>query len=160
MEVYERINLFLEEKNLTKREFAKKLQDLEPKLKSTGETPTEKTIYKYLNGKIGIKIELIPYIAEVLQVNEQELFTNDEKTRKKYFQNLLKTATPEEIDIVKTKFDLKVNTLSVLKEPDNIYNKEKSLEAQLIALLPYAPKPLLQNFINKLKELKEFNESI
>ncbi len=43
MEVYERINSLLKQKHLTKREFAKRLRDLEPKLHSTGETPTEKT---------------------------------------------------------------------------------------------------------------------
>lgn len=157
MEIYERINKLLEDKNLTKREFAKRLQDLEPKLKSTGEIPTEKTIYKYLNGSISIKIELISYIAEVLQITEQELFTNDTKSRKKFFQNLLKTASPEEIEIVKNRFNLKTSNV---KEPKNSYKKELSIEDELISLLPYAPKPLLQNFINKLKELKEFDESI
>lgn len=157
MEIYERINKLLEDKNLTKREFAKRLQDLEPKLKSTGEIPTEKTIYKYLNGSISIKIELISYIAEVLQITEQELFTSDTKSRRKFFQNLLKTASPEEIEIVKNRFNLKASNV---KEPKNSYKKELSIEDELISLLPYAPKPLLQNFINKLKELKEFDESI
>lgn len=157
MEIYERINKLLEDKNLTKREFAKRLQDLEPKLKSTGEIPTEKTIYKYLNGSISIKIELISYIAEVLQITEQELFTSDTKSRRKFFQNLLKTASPEEIEIVKNRFNLKTSNV---KEPKNSYKKELSIEDELISLLPYAPKPLLQNFINKLKELKEFDESI
>jgi transcriptional regulator with XRE-family HTH domain len=159
MEVYERINIILKQKNLTKRKFAKQLQDLEPKLKSTGETPTEKTIYKYLDGSIAIKIELIPYIAEVLQVSEQELFTNDEKTRKKFFQNLIKTATSEEIEILKNKFDLKFDS-SFIEEPKNSYEKNISLEDELISLLPYAPKPLIQNFITKLKELKEFNDTL
>ncbi len=85
MEIFERINKLIKENNLTKREFAKRLRDLEPRLNSTGEIPSEKTIYKYLNGTISIKIELIPYIAEVLQITEQELFTNDEKSRKKFF---------------------------------------------------------------------------
>ena len=53
------------------------LQALEPKLKSTGEIPSEQTIYGYLNGKRELKIELIPYIAEVLKVDEQELFRFD-----------------------------------------------------------------------------------
>lgn len=159
MEVYERINLLLQDQKLTKRVFAKKLQDLEPKLKSTGEIPTEKTIYKYLDGSIAIKIELIPYIAEVLQISEQELFTNDEKTRKKFFQNLIKTASKEELKILKNKFDLKFDS-SMIGEPKNSYDKEGSLEKELISLLPYAPKPLLQNFIAKLKELKEFNDTL
>jgi len=41
---------------------------------STGKAPSESTIYGYLNGRREIKIELIPYIAEVLNITEQELF--------------------------------------------------------------------------------------
>lgn len=160
MEVYERINILIKDKKLTKREFSKKLRDLEPKLNSTGETPTEKTIYKYLDGNISIKIELIPYIAEVLQITEQELFTKDTKSRKKFFQKLIKTANNDEIEILKNKFDLKFNETSIVKEPSNTYGKESDLENELIQLLPYAPKPLLKNFVEKLKELKEFSENI
>ena len=53
------------------------LQAAEPKLKSTGEVPSEQTIYGYLSGKRELKVELIPYIAEVLGVDEQELFRFD-----------------------------------------------------------------------------------
>jgi transcriptional regulator with XRE-family HTH domain len=53
------------------------LQTIEPKLKSTGEIPSEQTIYGYLYGKRELKVELIPYIAEVLDVDEQELFRFD-----------------------------------------------------------------------------------
>lgn len=160
MDIYERINSFIKERKLTKREFAKRLQDLEPKLKSTGETPNEKTIYKYLNGTIAIKIELIPYIAEVLQITEQELFTNDEKSRKKFFYNLLKTANQKEIEIVKNKFNLSNQGTSFVKEPKNNYNQTNPLHDELLELLPYAPDPLIKNLIEKLKEIKELNESI
>ncbi len=160
MEIFERINSLIKENNLTKREFAKRLRDLEPRLNSTGEIPSEKTIYKYLNGSISIKIELIPYIAEVLQITEQELFTNDERSRKRFFQNILKTSTPEEIEIIKNKFNLKYSESIIIKEPTSTYNKKEKLEEELISLLQYAPKPLLNNFINKLKEIKEFNETI
>jgi transcriptional regulator with XRE-family HTH domain len=160
MEVFDRINSVLIEKGLSKRDFAKKLRDLEPKLNRTGEMPSEKTIYKYLDGSISIKIELIPYIAEVLQIREQELFTHDEKSRKRYFQNLIKTANEEEIDIIKTKYNLKLEETSKVSEPKPNYNKTNSLEEELVSLLPFAPKPLLQNFVNKLKELKEFNNTI
>lgn len=53
------------------------LQLAEPKLKSTGEIPSEQTIYGYLNGKRELKVELIPHIAEVLEVSEQELFNSE-----------------------------------------------------------------------------------
>jgi len=77
MEIVEKINYLIKEKNLQKKDFTKMLQALEPKLKSTGEIPSEQTIYGYLNGKCELKIELIPYIAEVLEVEEQELFRFD-----------------------------------------------------------------------------------
>ncbi|MDD2905061.1 MAG: helix-turn-helix transcriptional regulator [Sulfurimonas sp.] len=77
MEVWEKINYLLEEKNITKQEFANKLVALEPKLKRTSESPSAQTILGYLYGKRELKIELIPYIAEVLNVDEQELFRFD-----------------------------------------------------------------------------------
>lgn len=77
MEVYEKINYLIEEKKMTKQDFIKKLILLEPKLKRTGEVPSPSTINGYLYGQREIKIELIPYIAEVLGANEQELFTFD-----------------------------------------------------------------------------------
>lgn len=77
MEVWEKINYLLEEKNITKQEFAHQLILLDPKLKRTGESPSIQTILGYLYGKRELKVELIPYIAEVLGVDEQELFRFD-----------------------------------------------------------------------------------
>ncbi len=77
MEVWEKVNYLLDEKKITKQEFAHKLVALEPKLKRTGESPSSQTILGYLYGKRELKIELIPYIAEVLGVDEQELFRFD-----------------------------------------------------------------------------------
>jgi transcriptional regulator with XRE-family HTH domain len=75
--IIEKINFLLEEKGVSKKEFVDKLQKLEPKLKGTGEIPSEQTIYRYLNESRELKVELIPYIAEVLEVTEQDLFTFD-----------------------------------------------------------------------------------
>ena len=77
MDIVEKINYLIKEKGLSKKEFATKLQQLEPKLKSTGNIPNLQTIYGYLNGKRELKVELIPYIADVLEVPEQELFTSE-----------------------------------------------------------------------------------
>lgn len=77
MEVYEKINYIMQEKKIAKKDFVSRIIALAPKLKTTGETPTEQTIYRYLNGQRELKIELIPYIAEVLEVDEQELFRFD-----------------------------------------------------------------------------------
>ncbi|MDR1976624.1 MAG: helix-turn-helix domain-containing protein [Campylobacteraceae bacterium] len=77
MEVWEKINYLIAEQKMSKLEFARKLVELEPRLRLTGETPSPQTILGYLYGKREIKVELIPYIAEVLGVSEQELFTFD-----------------------------------------------------------------------------------
>lgn len=77
MRVADKINYLLQEKKLTKRKFAEMLLSLEPKLDGTGKPPSESTIYGYLNGGREIKVELVPFIAEVLGVSEQELFTFD-----------------------------------------------------------------------------------
>lgn len=75
MNIIEKINFLLLEKGLTKKEFSDSLRKLEPKLFATGEIPSEQTIYRYLNSTRELKVELIPYIAEVLGVTEQDLFT-------------------------------------------------------------------------------------
>lgn len=77
MEVWEKVNYLLEEKKITKQEFANKLVALQPILKRTGEAPSTQTILGYLYGKRELKVELIPYIAEILGVTEQDLFTFD-----------------------------------------------------------------------------------
>ena len=77
MEVWEKINYLLIEKDISKKDFVDKVLSLEPKLKQTGEVPSIQTFYRYLNNQREIKIELIPYIAEALNVTEQELFTNE-----------------------------------------------------------------------------------
>ena len=77
MEVWEKVNYLLEEKKITKQEFASSLIALKPNLKRTGGTPSTQTILGYLYGKRELKVELIPYIAEVLGVDEQELFRFD-----------------------------------------------------------------------------------
>lgn len=77
MKVYEKINYLIEEKKMSKQDFIRKLIELEPRLKRTGEVPSPSTINGYLYGQRELKVELIPYIAEVLGVSEQELFSFD-----------------------------------------------------------------------------------
>jgi len=77
VQVRDKIKYMIEEKNISKTDFAEKLLALEPKLNSTGKPPSLSTVYGYLNGRREIKIELIPYIAEVLNIREQELFEFD-----------------------------------------------------------------------------------
>lgn len=118
MEIIDKINYLIKEKNLKKKDFVYKLQSLEPKLKSTGNIPSEQTIYGYLNGKRELKVELIPYIAEVLAVTEQELFS----------------------------FEI---------EYACEYHIQYSKEARdILSLLPYAPKNMVEHIINTLLKFK------
>ncbi|MDR3177750.1 MAG: helix-turn-helix domain-containing protein [Campylobacteraceae bacterium] len=77
MNVVEKINLLIADMGITRREFAKRLRALEPQIRSTGEIPSEQSIYRYLNGNRELKVELIPYIAHILGVDESELFSFD-----------------------------------------------------------------------------------
>jgi len=122
MEVWEKINYLLEEKNISKQEFANRLINLSPKLKRTGETPSIQTILGYLYGKRELKVELIPYIAEVLGVSEQELFS----------------------------FDI---------EYASEYNIRYSKDArEILNLLQYAPKPIIEHIKTTLRKYKELYE--
>lgn len=88
MEFYEKVNYLIKEQNMTKKEFSDKFLFLEPKLRTTGEAPSIGSIYSYLSGKREIKVELIPYIAEVLGVSEQELFSFDIEYAVKYSKEI------------------------------------------------------------------------
>lgn len=77
MEIYEKINYLIEEKKMTKKEFVDKVIELEPRLKNSGESPSIQTIYRYLNGSRELKVEILPYFAEVLGVKEQDFFEFD-----------------------------------------------------------------------------------
>ena len=146
MEVYERINLYIKDKKISKKEFAKQLLNSDVKLKNTGDVPSENTIYAYLNGRIGLKIELIPYIAEVLQIPEQLLFDDSSRTRKIYLNHLLKDITSEEAEILKSR-------LCDEKQPISTVPKDRMHKIQ--DLLQYAPEMFLQQLENTLKEYKD-----
>jgi len=66
MQLYKNINLVLLEKDISKKEFIDKLQYLLKDSSITRKVPSNKTIYAYLNGKISIKIELLPFISTIL----------------------------------------------------------------------------------------------
>jgi len=131
MEVYERINLLIEEKGLTKREFARRLIALEPKSKRTGETMSEKAVYAYLSGKSVIDADLVPYIAEALQVAEQSLFEENEKVRGRLVRHLLESLSEKEEAVV-AKFYLETLV------PEHYRS--------IIKLLPYASESILKRW--------------
>lgn len=82
MTILERINAILKSKNMSKRELARRIIALEYRAAKTGEIPTESSIYAYLNGTIELKADLLPYIAQALNIYEQELFSNEAKSQK------------------------------------------------------------------------------
>ncbi|OCL84797.1 transcriptional regulator [Arcobacter porcinus] len=124
MEVWEKINYLLDEKKMSKQEFATKLISLEPKLKRTSETPSIQTILGYLYGKREIKIELIPYISEVLNINEQELFNFDIEYATNYNVRYSKDAR-EILDLLYyTPKPAIEKIIDYLKEYKNIYEKD------------------------------------
>ncbi len=146
MEVYEIINLQLREKKISKKDFVQKLRALEPKLKNTGEIPSEKSIYAYLTGRIGMKIELIPYIAEVLNIPEQLLFDDSDRMRKIYLKHILNTVSSQEINLLKSKIcnDNQIVNKRINKKYFNIQD-----------LLIYAPEIFLNDLENRLKEYRD-----
>ena len=146
MEIYEKINLLIREKRLNKKQFAVKLIEIEPKLKSTGEVPTIKAIYAYLNGNIALKIELIPYIAEVLEIPEQLLFDDSSRTRKIYLKHILQNASSEEKEFIKSK---------VCQEQTSKINIPKDRFHKIQDLLVYAPEIFLDNLESTLKNYKD-----
>ena len=141
MEVFEIINKLLEERGLTKREFAQKLIALEPRSNRTGEVISENIIYAYLSGKTSIQSYLIPYISDVLGVPEQFLFEENPKVRKKLLNYLFDTLNEEEYAYIKTKLP-----------------KETKLPNELSELLVYAPSPLIKKLEASLKKIKEITE--
>ncbi len=119
VEVWEKINYLLIEKKLSKKEFADKLVALAPKLKRTDESPSSQTILGYLYGKREIKVELIPYIAEVLGVSEQELFTFDLE----YAQNYNYRQSKEVREILELLPYAPVSVVAHIKEQLQKYKK-------------------------------------
>ncbi len=126
--IVENVLAILEKRNISKKEFAIKLINLEPKVGMKAEPPSTRTIYLYLQGKREIKADIIPYIAEVLDVKEQDLFSYGYE---------------------------KANIVSDHKEP---YGKKHStLENEAIELFPYIPQVMLESFIKKAKEFKQLS---
>lgn len=146
MEVYEKINLYLKSKKISKKEFSKRLLSMNVKLRNTGEIPSENTIYAYLNGRIGIKIELIPYIAEVLEIPEQLLFDDSSRTRKIYLKHILQNASSEEKEFIKSKV--------CQEQTSKIYIPKDRFHA-IQDLLVYAPEIFLENLESTLKNYKD-----
>ncbi len=144
MELFQRINLLINEQNLSKKEFALKLIALEPKLKSTGEAPTVKAVYAYLSGTVALKTELIPYIAEVLDIPEQLLFDDSPRMRRKYLDHILKSVTSQEKELLQSRLCKNKSSKAPSKD---IYD-----------LLIYAPDFFLQKLERTLRDYKSMTD--
>lgn len=94
--------------NLSKA-FSLKLIELEPKLRNTGEVPTiNASLYSYLSGDVSLRVELIPYIAEVLDIPEQILFDDSNRARMK-IQNIIEDINSQERNFLISKLNIKEN---------------------------------------------------
>ena len=153
MELYERINFILKERNISKKEFAQKLLQLEPKLKNTGETPSINTIYAYLTGRIGIKVELIPYIAEILCIPEQYLFDDSNRARMRILETICEDINSEEKEYLLKKLNIIKDTYTNPIIPKDIFHSINDL-------LIYAPEPFLRNMESALKDYKALTDKL
>ena len=151
MNITEKINNIIDEKGLTRKHFVNQLILLNPILKSTGETPSSSTIYGYLNGNREVKIELLPYIAKVLDVSIADLFDETEKNRIKILQNILKSPTLEEKKLLENyfKFEEKINNYKLQNEAN--YNLYK----YIFDILPFASEKFLYTLIDVLESFKD-----
>ncbi len=140
MEVYEKINYIIKQKKMTKREFAKILRDLEPRLKSTDQPPIETTIYKYLNGQVSIPIEIISFIAEALDITEQELFDDSLKAKIKFLKYIEKDCNKEELEVLGQNTNL--NIQNFIEENDT---REQNQEVS----------NTIDNIIKELRKIKK-----
>ena len=160
MEVYEKINTLIKEQKLTKRAFSNSLKNLEPKLRTTGEIPSENTIYSYLTGRISIPIELLPYIAEALNITEQELFNPTQKSRKKCFKYFIENASYQELEYFNNFINsqitnnININYGKVIMNNKTVSSNDERVE-KCVSLLKYAPIDFMDKILLRLEEYKK-----
>jgi len=141
MEIYEKINLLLQEKQMTKKEFAQRFISLEPRSKRTGEVLTSKVVYAYLSGKATINASFIPYMAEALGVSEQYLFDDNKKIRIKILKEVCEKPTKEELVLLKR----------ISQQEDETYQ-------EICSKLKYAPEIFLKKLQKKLLQFKQLSQ--
>jgi transcriptional regulator with XRE-family HTH domain len=151
MQIYENINRLLQDKKVSKRDFVQRLINLNPNLKRTGEVPSVKTIYKYLNGSLSIPIELVSYIAEALNVPEQEIFRESTEKDYRYLRLLIENASTNDLEKMRIFFDTSIK-LKNLQSSRFDYRSQQI--DKLLSLLPYAPPILIDEVVNTLEEIK------
>lgn len=152
MELYESITARLKEAKMSKRKFARELIEREIRSKRTGEVLSEKIVYSYLDGKTTIRADIIPHIAEILEITEQELFDDTEPKRLKQLHHILKNPSENE----------KKTAALLLKEVDG-ESYGFPTDYQLVALaelLPYAPTVAVEKITQILARYKKLFEEM
>ena len=148
METYKKINRLISKKNMTKREFSRILRQKSPILKSTGEVPSEKTIYKYLDGNLSLPIELISSIAETLNIGEQELFDNSLDAKLRFCKYVMKSSNDVELKHIHKCYE---NGFLLKKD---IFESADDDVKRLFEIIEFAPKPLIKETIKKIEKIK------
>jgi len=157
MEIYEKISHYIRIKEMTKKEFAEKLVALEPKSIKTGEIISEKIVYSYLTGYTAIKAYLIPYISDVLDITEQELFDSTSKTRKRCFKYFLQNAPKDELEYFNGFINSQIQNNVNLNFGKIIMSSQTTNEKleKFSELLKYAPNDFIDKVISKLEEYEK-----
>lgn len=158
--IYENIVLIIKSKGITRKEFANKLINLKPNVNRISETPTLSTIYGYLNGRINIPVDLIPYIAEALDVTEQELFDTSVKTRKRCFKYFIQNASNDELEHFRYFIETQIKNSIGINYRDAIMNTLTNDEKliKFVHLLPYAPNDFIDKILHKLEEYERIDK--
>jgi hypothetical protein len=102
-----------------------------------------------LSGQTAIKAYLIPYIAEVLDIPEQLLFEENEKTRLKILSYILANLSEKEKSLI-------LNTVT----NTNIDANNDTRYKDIVDLLDYAPTPFLNTLKSSLKEFKSITDKM
>ena len=161
LKIYENITLLIKAKGFTRKEFAQNLINLQPNVNRLSETPTISTIYGYLNGRINIPIDLVPFIAEALDTTEQELFDTSAKTRKKCFKYFLENANKEELEYFNHFINSQIHNNININYGKVIMNSKTTNEKleKFTELLHYAPIDFIDRVLAKLKEYEKLNST-
>lgn len=156
MNIAETINAILKKKGITRKHFANQLISLNPTLKSTGEVPSTSTIYGYLSGSREVKVELVPYIAEVLGVSVAELFDTEAKeSRYKTLQEILKSPTKEEQKALENWF----RSEEVLIREKLASTTNRWLYSHICESLPFASSSFLHKLVDILDGFRDLTNA-
>ena len=152
--------LIIKEKGMSKKEFAQKLIRLKPTVSRIGEVPSISTIYSYLNGRINIPIELIPFVVDILNITEQELFDISPKARKKCFKYFLENASKDDLEYFNRFINSQIHNNININYGQVIMNIDTHNEKidKFIQLLKYASHNFIDKALNKLEKYKELDK--